>query len=508
MIWTLGPLPLEATSPDERSPAAELLLARLSEVVPSLEIDDTIRAQADEICVGVDGLPLAIELAAARVRTDGIGAVAAQVALDPARLRRLGQSRGGHHHSLGEAIDWSYRLLSEDEQLLHRRLSVLPGPFTADVAAALTARSGDARTPALDADAVPDLLAFLTHRSLLATVPSTTTGGQRFRQLATVRAHARRALVIDGESADATQALDTWVRDLVDRRPRTFGVDRGSWYDRVDDNYEAVRGSLHHLLIKDPAPAGVVIATGLTGYWYLRRRLIEGLSWLEAASAVQGADPVQTAEVQCALGVRLVLQGRLDLALTHIERARAGLTLDLPAEGLLNLAWALAGLAYALLTGSERELVQSINHDVRGVAEETGDADLALVADALSATAAFPPDPGEVQAVYDRAVEHDNTFAAQICASFFSLYALFIADHDLGRLWVERGRELHQRAGGRALSGFDENRANFAAMAGDYDGCRNAVRRIERGGVPRRHRVAAAGPQPGSAQAHRGRLDA
>ncbi|MGD9961358.1 AfsR/SARP family transcriptional regulator [Nocardioides sp.] len=469
VIWTLGPLPVEATSPEEQSPAAELLLARLAEVVPSLEVDDTIRAQADEICAAVDGLPLAIELAAARVRTDGIGAVVAQVALDPARLRRLGQARGGHHHSLGEAIDWSYRLLSEDERLLHRRLSVLPGPFTADVAAALTARSGDSGSPGPDADAVQDLLAFLAHRSLLATVPSATVaGGPRYRQLATVRAHARRALVVDGEAADAAGALDTWVRDLIARRPRTFGVDRSGWYDLVDDNYDAVRGSLHHLLIEDPHPSGVAVVTGLTGYWYLRRRLIEGLSWLEAASAVRAADPVDAAEVQCALAVRLVLQGRLDLALAHVEKAQAGLALPVPAERLVNLAWALAGLAYALLTGSERDLVHALNVEVRGVAEATGDADLALVADALSATATFPPDTGEIQAVYASAVEGDNTFAALICTSFFSLYALFVSDHDLGRLWVERGRELHQQIGGRAFSGFDENRADFAAMAGDY----------------------------------------
>jgi hypothetical protein len=224
----------------------------------------------------------------------------------------------------------------------------------------------------------------------------------------------------------------------------------------------------HHLLIEDPHPSGVAVVTGLSGYWYLRRRLIEGLSWLEAASAVQGADPVHVAEVRCALAVRLVLQGRLDLALTHVEQARAGLALPVPAERLVNLAWALAGLAYALLTGSERNLVHAINHEVRAIAESTGDTDLALVADALSATAAFPPDVAEIQAVYDSAVESDNTFAALICTSFFSLYALFISDHDLGRLWVERGRELHQRVGGRAFSGFDESRADFAAMAGDH----------------------------------------
>jgi len=469
VIWTLGPLPIEAAAPGTTPPALELMLARLAEVVPSLPVDDEVRDRAEQICSAVDGLPLAIELAAARVRTDGIAAVADQVALDPSRLRRLGQNRGGHHDSLAEAIEWSYRMLSEDEQLLHRRLSVLPGPFGPDVAVALATSTAARPSPGLAADDVPDVLAFLTHRSLLAVVPAATPVGRpRFRQLAAVRGHARRALVLDGEAASVEGARDGWVGDLVARRPRTFGLDRAGWYDAVDDNYDAVRGTLHHLLVEEPQPLGVRVVTGLGGYWYLRRRLVEGLSWLEVAEGVRDADPMDAAEVQCALAVRLVLQGRTDLAQAHVERARAGLSLAAPAERLADLAWALAGLAYALLTGSERELVYSLNEEVRGVAEETGDADLAIVADALSATAAFPPDPAEVQAVYDSAVEHDNTFAALICTSFFSLYALLIADHDLGRLWVERGRELHRRVGGRAFSGFDENGADFAAMAGDY----------------------------------------
>ena len=469
VIWTLGPLPLEAVSSEERSPAAELLLARLAETMPALDVDETVRAQADEICSAVDGLPLAIELAAARVRTDGISAVVAQVALDPSRLRRLGQTRGSHHHSLRESIEWSYRMLSEDERLLHRRLSVLPGPFTADVAVPLAARPGDPQLSGVDADAIPDVLAFLVHRSLLEAVPSaTTTGRPRFRQLATVRSHARRALIVDGEDAYAEGARDAWVQDLVARRPQPFGVDVDGWYDAVDDNYDALRGTLHRLLVEESKPAGVALATGLGGYWYLRRRLIEGLSWLELADAVPDADPADAAEVQCAPAVRLVLQGRGDLALPHVERARAGLALDVPAPRQRNLAWALAGLAYALLTGSDRDVVSTVTHDVRDAAAATGDADLALVADALSATTTVPPDPGQVQAVHERAVALDNTFAALICTSFFSLFALFTADPQLGQLWVGRGRELHERVGGRAFSGFDENRGNFAAMAGEY----------------------------------------
>jgi hypothetical protein len=283
-----------------------------------------------------------------------------------------------------------------------------------------------------------------------------------------VRAHARHALIVDGESRSAEAARDLWVQNLLAGRPRSFAPDRAGWYDAVEDNYEAVRGTLHHLLVEDPKPAGVAVVTGLAGYWYLRRRLIEGLSWLQLATALVGADPVDSAEAQCDLAVRLVLQGRNDLASRHIEQARAGLKLEVSADRLSNLAWALAGLAYALLTGSERELVASLTRELREVAATTGDIDLVLVADALSATSSPTPNPGEVQAVYERAVESENTFAALICTSFFSLFALLTADPHLGQLWVTRGRELHERVGGRAFSGFDENRANFAAMAGDH----------------------------------------
>lgn len=467
VIWTLGPLALERGAAGEQSPAVELMLARLRESVPALVVDDAARAQAEAICAAVDGLPLAIELAAARVRTDGLEAVAEQVALDPSRLRRLGQGRGSQHDSLGSAIDWSYRLLSPEEQLLHRRASVLSGPFTANAALALLAEQPGSAS-GVGADALPDLLASLVHRSLLVSVaPDTATGRTRFRQLATVRSHARRGLVLDGELAPVEDARDRWVHDLVAGGPTPFAPDDG-WHDRVDDDYDAIRATLHRLLVEGPQPAGVAVVTRLGGYWYLRRRLIEGLSWLELAASVPDADPVDAAEVQCALAVRLVLQGRTDLALPHVHRARAGLALDVTPDALLTLGWALAGLAYALLTGSDRTLVSELARDVRAVAEATADADLLLATDALARTTAYPPDPTAVQEVYERADEQGATFAALVCTSFFSLFALLTADPALGAAWVGRGRELHERVGGRAFSGFDENRANFAAMAGDH----------------------------------------
>lgn len=464
VIWTLGPLPVEESPDGEPAPAVELFLARLAEAMPGLELDEHARGQAEKLCAAVDGLPLAIELAAARVRTDGLATVVAQAATDPSRLRRLGSTRGTHHDSVGDSIEWSYRTLTDEERVLHRRLAALSGPFTVDAAAALTA-SPDGSSPAIAAEAVPDLLSLLAHRSLLLPVPpSSGRSRMRFRQLATVRSHARRALTMAGEVAAVEDARDSWVRTLIETGPRVFSPDPHGWYDAVDDDFDAVRSTLHRLLVDQPRPEGTALVTGLGGYWYLRRRLVEGLTWLELAEAVSGIDPVDRAGVHCALAVRYVLQGRSDLALPHVELARSGLTLSADS----GLAWALAGLAYALLTGSEAQLVAMVLQEVSDAASAVGDAALCVVAEALAATTAVRPAPEEVRAVYERAVLQDNTFAASICASFFSLYALLTKDPALGELWVGRGRALHARVGGRAFSGFDENAADFAAMAGDY----------------------------------------
>jgi len=464
VIWTLGPLPVDPPPAGGPAPAVELFLARLAEAVPELAIDEHTRAEAERLCAAIDGLPLAIELAAARVRTDGLAAVVAQAQTDPARLRRLTSTQRTHHDSVGDAIEWSYRTLTAGEQILHRRLAALPGPFTAEAAAAVAVTSG-LSAPAVEAEAVGDLLSLLCHRSLLVPVPpSTSPGRARFRQLATVRSHARRAMRMEGELEAAEKARDAWVAALVTRRPRVFDPDPDGWYDAIDDDFDAVRSTLHRQLVEKPSPAGASLVIGLGGYWYLRRRLVEGLTWLELAEQVDALSSADAASLHCALAVRYVLQGRSDLATAHIEMARAGLARSMD----VDLAWALAGLAYALLTGSESGLVATVTGDIVEVASALGDPALAVVAEALVASAVSGPNAEGVRHVYDRAIRAGNTFAASICASYLSLYALATKDPETGEMWVGRGRDLHATVGGLAFSGFDENAADFAAMAGDY----------------------------------------
>ncbi len=150
----LAPLPVGDTT---SSPAGELFLERLAEAAPDRRLSADDLACATTICAAVDGVPLAIELAAARSRAFSLPEIASQVRADPSSLSRVGRGRGGHQ-SVRMAVDRSVRLLDPGEQQLHAAMSVVPGPMTAGLAAALVAQ------PPGETEG---LVAGLVHRSLL-----------------------------------------------------------------------------------------------------------------------------------------------------------------------------------------------------------------------------------------------------------------------------------------------------------------------------------------------------
>ena len=134
------------------------------------------------ICRSVDGVPLAVELAAARARAYSLAEIADQVATDPSSLARIGRGGADHHRTVRYAIEQTYRSLTGAEASLHRAVSVVPGPFTVGLAAALDGRQVDETT---------DLIAGLVHRSMMVALgPARPGRPSRFAQLATVRGHA------------------------------------------------------------------------------------------------------------------------------------------------------------------------------------------------------------------------------------------------------------------------------------------------------------------------------
>ncbi|WP_258951920.1 ATP-binding protein [Lentzea californiensis] len=204
-------LPVPSTDRDvvtmaaPRSEAVKLFVDRARERKPDfrLTLDDT--AAVALLCARLEGMPLAIELAARWVQLLPVAAICDRMD-EPLELLTLGCRKSpSRQSSLREAIDWSYQLLQPDEQFALRRLSVFDGGF--DLAAANEVCSSER-----SAEPVLDVLSRLQAKSLLAAIPGTT----RFRQLETVRLHAREKLLAAGELDVAYEALARWFTDLSD----------------------------------------------------------------------------------------------------------------------------------------------------------------------------------------------------------------------------------------------------------------------------------------------------
>ncbi|SDJ87428.1 RNA polymerase sigma factor, sigma-70 family [Lentzea albidocapillata subsp. violacea] len=204
-------LPVPSTDRDlvttaaPRSEAVKLFVDRARERKPDfrLTLDDT--AAVALLCARLEGMPLAIELAARWVQLLPVTAICDRMD-EPLELLTLGCRKSpSRQSSLREAIDWSYQLLRPDEQFALRRLSVFDGGF--DLAAANEVCSSER-----SAEPVLDVLSRLQAKSLLAAIPGTT----RFRQLETIRLHAKEKLLAAGELDVAYEALARWFTDLSD----------------------------------------------------------------------------------------------------------------------------------------------------------------------------------------------------------------------------------------------------------------------------------------------------
>ncbi len=239
-VQRLAPLPGPA--------AVELFLERLDGPAPA-----EAQAVVGEIAAAVDGLPLALELAAARARVYTLGEIAAQVRADASTLSSIGRNRGGsstHHRTVREAIDTSYRDLPAPLAAVHRALAAVPGPFTIGLAAGLVASD------------VTDAVAGLAHRSLLTPLgPARHGGASRFAQFATVRGHAHHEAQRAGEDPGA--ARDAWIERLVRTRPALGSTRHVGWYRALDDDLAAVRATLQHTLVTAPSGTGVALVARL-----------------------------------------------------------------------------------------------------------------------------------------------------------------------------------------------------------------------------------------------------
>ena len=283
-LWPVEPLPV-STAVDEsleelrRVPAIALFAERAAEADPEFLLDDTTATPVAEICRRLDGIPLAIELAAARARTVGVGEIARR--LDE-RFRLLkGVRRGAdpRHQTLQDALRWSFDLLAPDEQQQFCELSVFAGQFElADAAAVCGGRD--------ELDAL-DLITSLAERSMV-TLRRTAAGGQRYELLETLRAYASSQLA-DQRQVELFTAHSNYYANLAEELARNLdGPDERSAVMRADGAFPDLRAAQGFALEVDDADTAYRL-TGAAREYAMRTMRYEALAWADSAIALRDA---------------------------------------------------------------------------------------------------------------------------------------------------------------------------------------------------------------------------
>jgi predicted ATPase/DNA-binding NarL/FixJ family response regulator len=350
-----GPVSLAAAI---ESDAVRLFLDRALAASPGFRLTDQNASAAIKICQRLEGLPLAVELAAARLRTLSLEDLANRLDRRFDVLTGVRRDALPRHRSLRALVDWSYDLLNDAERVLFQQLSVFAGGWTLDAAEEIC-DTGDGTTL--------DLLSQLIDKSLVQREPQTD-GVVRYRMLETLRQYAAEKLkeTESGTADDVHERHAQFFADIIRRRWGAFwtGVDTAARLASVERDYDNFRASLRWLVDRADTHAAERLAASLASFWVLGVRVEEGRTWLEEVLKL----PLE-ARVPSKLRLSLVeALAQLEALGGNLASADARLQAALPTireyAGTTTLALAL-GLAASLTWRTRHDLVTA-----RALAEE------------------------------------------------------------------------------------------------------------------------------------------
>jgi len=310
-----------------RYDAVRLFVERAVASRPDFHLTEENAAAVAEICIRLDGMPLALELAAVRIRSFSPQQIAEHL---DRRFRLLtGGSRTAlpRQQTLAAAIDWSYQLLTPPERSLFERLSVFQGGFTLEAAERVCA---DDTIDSLD---VMDLIPSLVDKSLVAADTSSTEA--RYALMETIRQFARDLLDEHGAADEFRLRHSEFFVELAEvAEPHMRGVDERLWWSRIEADLDNLRQAMLWSTESDHPELGLRIAGAIWPFWWFTIRFSEGIRWLRETMAAAGAmaGKVLLAKGHLGLGT---LAGFVNLIEEAEEHLTASLELyrELDAEG-------------------------------------------------------------------------------------------------------------------------------------------------------------------------------
>ena len=309
-LWTVGPLTLPpdpavtpsfyaerrgpgVTMPVRRAePAANggpghiqdfasvrLLAQRAGAVRPGFEVTEGNAAAVARICRALDGMPLAIELAAARIRTMAPEQVATRLADRFQLLTGGGRTTVPRHQTLRAVVDWSWDLLDEAERAVWRRFAVFTGGATLEAAEQVCSGSG------ISADQVLDLLTALADKSLLTVRHDP----PRYAMLEIIRAYGLERLAEAGERDELRQAHAQYFLRLAEASQAPLrGADQLEWVRKLAEDQDNLHAAIRGAVTAGAADTAVALVGALGWYWWLRSLKTEGAELASEALAIAG----------------------------------------------------------------------------------------------------------------------------------------------------------------------------------------------------------------------------
>lgn len=321
-VWPVPPLSTSPAAAGMDADSTQLFIDRACSRRPDLVVTPEVHRAIDEICRRVDGLPLAIELAAARVSVlspqeivtrldDALGLLSSST--------RLADPR---HQSLRAVLDWSFDLLSQPERELFRTLAVFAGGFDLPAVEALMRGSPDGATvwtPMM----ILDTVSHLVDKSLVV-VLSDPAGTTRYTLLEPVLHYASERLDRDDESGRTRRAHASWFLDLAEQaEPEISGGDQAHWLARLEADHDNLRAAISWAQGHEPDIAARLVAR-LWRFWWMHGHLTEGQRWLERVLRQRDAfSPSALAAALRAAGSLAWGQGDYERSLPFIEESLA-----------------------------------------------------------------------------------------------------------------------------------------------------------------------------------------
>ena len=421
-----------------------------------------------EICHRVDGLPLAIELAAARIRHLHPDAILARLS------SRMGLLTGGprdapaRHQTMRDAIEWSYNLLTDSERRLLERLSVFAGGFTLEAAESIANQESDLGISSLDG------VASLVDQSLIQiqiTQPDREPAEPRFTPLETIREYAVERLVARGEELVARNRHSAYFLMLTESaRPHLRASRQVEWVARLDPDRDNIRAALRWCLDQHQPEHAMRFVVALSRYWQMRGHIAEGRAYVtEVLNLAQASGFLSTNSISAlalsVAGTLAWLQGDATAAQSLFERS---LAIGRRIENRRGVAGCLNGLANIARDQANYRRARSLYEESLAICRELDDRwAIAVVLNNLGETAQYARDVATAQSMYTEglAIARELGDRWHIANSVQGLadVAQQQGDHARARQLYEQSLELNTEIGYR--SGIAARLEGFAGLA-------------------------------------------